>query len=142
MHWFKPSGTEHRYHLGPGGRARCGLLRELTSPVVAGTGDIFVGCSDEKLYGFTPSGGLIAGSPLSVGDGSTTVNGNVGGIVDPPLVDVVNGFRCAVGVSTSPSTLYGVGFDNSSHVMTSGPAANFVQVTNSFNTEFSTVTEF
>jgi hypothetical protein len=90
----------------PAGALAAGCSGKLTSLVVAGTGDIFVGCSDEKLYGFTPSGGLIAGSPLSVGEGTTTVNGNVGGIVDPPLVDVVNVFRCAMGVSTSPSTLY------------------------------------
>ncbi len=45
------------------------------------------------------------------------------------------------GVTASQATLYGVGF-NSSHVMTSGPAANFIQITSSVNTEFSPVTEF
>jgi hypothetical protein len=44
------------------------------------------------------------------------------------------------GVSTSPATLYGVGFDNT-HVMTSGAASNFLQITGSVNTEFSPVTE-
>ena len=40
-----------------------------------------------KLYGFTPAGAAIAGSPISVGDGTAT-----GGIVDPPMIDAVFGF--------------------------------------------------
>jgi hypothetical protein len=49
------------------------------------TGNVFVGCSDGKLYAFNSSGTALAGSPMTVGDGSAT-----GGIVDPPLIDVVN----------------------------------------------------
>ena len=192
---------------------------KLTGPVVAGTGNIFVGCSNGTLYGFTPAGVAISGSPLTVGSGGST-----GGIVDPPLVDVVNGFLYVVagnssgtgtpsvlvqastaslttpapviatlgagglfnlhapafneayfssafssvsntngtvnpsvithpgttsnwqiyewadsGIGSSPATLYGVGF-NSSHVMTSGAAANFIQITSSLDAEFSPLT--
>jgi hypothetical protein len=69
---------------------------KLTGPVVAGNGNIFVGCSDGKLYGFTPTGSAITGSPLTVGNGGST-----GGIVDPPLVDVVNGFVYVVSGNSS-----------------------------------------
>jgi hypothetical protein len=78
---------------GTGGALATGCSGELTGAVVdGGTGNIFVGCSDGKLYGFTSGGSPLTGSPLAVGDGTTTVNGNVGGIVDPPMVDAVNGF--------------------------------------------------
>jgi hypothetical protein len=198
---------------GTGGALPTGCSGELTGPVVDGTGNILVGCSDGKLYGFTPAGVALTGSPLSVGNGTAT-----GGIVDPPLVDVVNGFvYVASGSSggssvlvqagasnfTTPApvtatlgtggsfplhapafnnayfssafdgtvlnvqgntgsgttstgntsnwqidewavsggmdTLYGVGF-NSSHVMTSGAAANFLQITGTIASEFSPLT--
>jgi len=45
------------------------------------------------------------------------------------------------GVAGSPVTLYGVGF-NSSHVMNSGGAGNFLQINGSSDVEFSPVTEF
>ena len=203
---------------GTGGGLATGCTGELTGPVVdGGTGNIFVGCSDGKLYGFTPAGAPLTGSPLIVGNGSGT-----GGIVDPPMVDAVNGFAYVVsgnsvggtqvlvqagttslssptpvtatlgaggtfnlhapafnaayfasgfttganvqgttssnrttgsisnwqilewadsGVAGSPVTLYGVGF-NSSHVMTSGAAGNFLQISGSLAVEFSPVTEF
>ena len=203
---------------GTAGGLATGCTGELTGPVVdGGTGNIFVGCSDGKLYGFTPAGVALAGSPLIVGTGSGT-----GGIVDPPMVDAVNGFAYVVsgnsaggssvlvqagttsfssptpvtatlgpgglfslhapafnaayfssgfttvanvqgttsvntspgtisnwqilewadsGVAGSPVTLYGVGF-NSSHVMTSGAADNFLQINGSTSVEFSPVTEF
>jgi len=61
---------------------------KLSGPVVDFfTGNVFVGCSDGKLYGFNSSGSALAGSPVTVGDGSAT-----GGIVDPPIVDGANGF--------------------------------------------------
>lgn len=63
----------------------CGL--ELTDPVVDAFSNVFVGCADGRLYGFNSSGTPLAGSPITVGDGSAT-----GGIVDPPVVDVVNGY--------------------------------------------------
>ena len=89
---------------GTAGGLATGCTGELTGPVVdGGTGNIFVGCSDGKLYGFTPAGAPIAGSPLIVGTGSGT-----GGIVDPPMVDAVNGFAYVVsgnsaGGTSSPS---------------------------------------
>ncbi len=82
---------------GPGGGLATGCSGVLTGPVVAGNGNIFVGCPDGKLYGFTPTGGVI--TPLAVGNGSTD-----GGIVDPPLVDVVNGFVYAVSGNSSSGT--------------------------------------
>ena len=45
------------------------------------------------------------------------------------------------GVAGSPVTLYGVGF-NSSHVMNTGGAGNFLQINGSTSVEFSPVTEF
>ena len=187
-----------------------GCPGKLTSPVVASTGNVFVGCSDGTLYGFTNTGAALLGSPLTVGNGGAT-----GGIVDAPIVDEVNGFVYVVsgnslggssvlvqasatnlsasvtvtlgaggkfnlhapafnnayfsasfasvsgvqgtsavnsptgttsnwqiyewgvsGVSTSPATLYGVGFANT-RVMTSGAASNFLQIAGSVNTEFS-----
>jgi hypothetical protein len=77
-----------------------------------------VGCSDGKVYGFKITGILTAGAPTSpasiaVGDGSST-----GGIVDPPMIDAVNGFLY-VGAGYSPlgaSVLTQVKTDMSSHV--------------------------
>jgi hypothetical protein len=40
-----------------------------------------------------------------VGDGTTTVNGNVGGIVDPPMIDAVNGFVYVVSGSSGGSAV-------------------------------------
>jgi hypothetical protein len=202
---------------GSGGGLATACSGQLTSPVVDGrTGNIFVGCSDGKLYGFTPAGAPIPGSPLIVGNGTVT-----GGIVDPPMIDAVNGFAYVVsgnsaggssvlvqagttsfssptpvtatlgqgglfsihapafneayfasgfttvanvqgttssntspgtisnwqilewansGVAGTPVTLYGVGF-NSSHVMTSGAAGNFLELPSS-SVELSPVTEF
>lgn len=195
-----------------------GSSGKLTGPVAA-RGNVFVGCSDGKLYGFsTTTGSPIAGSPLTVGS-----TGSFGGIVDPPLVDLVNGFVYVVAGNSSgtgtpsvlvqastasfttptpvvatlgaggqfnlhapsfneayfsspissvgnvqgstgggvtsrgttsnwqiyewadsgvggPATLYGVGFTNNLHVMTAGPASNFLQVTGSAGVEFSPLT--
>jgi hypothetical protein len=200
---------------GAGGALATGCTGKLTGPVEAG--NIFVGCSDGRLYGFTPAGAPIAGSPLIVGNSTAT-----GGIVDPPMIDVVNGFAYVVsgnsaggtqvlvqagttsfssptpvtatlgpgglfslhapafneaygasaftsvanvqgttssntspgtisdwqilewadsGVAGSPVTLYGVGF-NGSHVMNSGAAGNFLQVSSSTSVEFSPVLQF
>ncbi|MGD0906501.1 MAG: hypothetical protein ABSA96_02895 [Candidatus Acidiferrales bacterium] len=82
---------------GSGGGLATGCSGKLASPVRDSvTGNIFVGCSDGKLYGFTPSGGSLAHSPLAVGDGTA-----VGGIVDPPMIDAVNGFVYVTSVSSS-----------------------------------------
>ncbi len=65
---------------------------KLTGPVVDFfTGNVFVGCTDGKLYGFNSSGTSLANSPVTVGNGAAT-----GGIVDPPIVDGANGFVYAV----------------------------------------------
>jgi hypothetical protein len=78
---------------GVSGGLATGCAGKLASPVRDSvTGNIFVGCADGKLYGYTSTGTALANSPLTVGDGSTTGNGNVGGIVDPPMIDSVNGF--------------------------------------------------
>lgn len=74
---------------------------KLTGPVQGGSaGNVYVGCSDGKLYAFT-SNGVAIGS-VAIGDGST-----FGGIVDPPLVDGVNGYVYVVSMSGS-NTLSGV----------------------------------
>lgn len=52
------------------------------------TGNVFVGCSDGKLYSVSQAGTITS---LQVGDGTTH-----GGIVDGPGVDFVNGFVYAV----------------------------------------------
>jgi hypothetical protein len=62
---------------------------------------VFVGCSDGSLYGFDSTGNPLTGSPINVGDGSAT-----GGIVDAPLVDVVNGYLyVAAGNSTGRTSV-------------------------------------
>jgi hypothetical protein len=81
---------------GSSGALTTGCSGALTSPVVARE-SVFVGCPDGKLYAFsTTTGTAIPGSPLTVGSGGLT-----GGIVDPPLVDVVNGFVYVVAGNSS-----------------------------------------
>jgi hypothetical protein len=64
----------------------------LTAPVLDFvTLNVFVGCSDGKLYGFNSSGKPLATPSVVVGNGST-----LGGIMDPPVVDGVDGFVYAV----------------------------------------------
>jgi hypothetical protein len=55
--------------------------------VVDAFDNIFVGCSDGTLYGFNSAAAPLSGSPVTVGNGGAT-----GGIVDAPVVDVVNGY--------------------------------------------------
>jgi hypothetical protein len=79
------------------GSVDTGCGGKLTGAVVANTGNVFVGCSDGKLYGFTTAG--VALSPTAsiiVGDGSAT-----GGIVDTPIVDTVNGLIYVVSGNSS-----------------------------------------
>ena len=58
----------------------------LTGPVYDfNTGNIIVGSSDGNIYGFTPAGASLTGSPLLVGDGTA-----FGGFTDPPVLDEVN----------------------------------------------------
>jgi hypothetical protein len=72
-----------------------GMVSGIT--VDGASGNIFAGCADGKLYAFTTTGAPVAGSPLTVGDGNTTN----GGIVDPPVLDVVNGFVYAQSVNAT-----------------------------------------
>jgi hypothetical protein len=59
---------------------------ELTGPVQDFyTLNIFVGCSDGKVYGFNSSGVPLATPSITVGDGSAT-----GGVVESPIVDGLN----------------------------------------------------
>jgi hypothetical protein len=78
---------------GSSGALTTGCPGKLTGPVAdRHSGNIFVGCSDGKLYGFsTFTGTAITGSPLTVGNG-----GADGGIVDPPMIDTVRGFAYVV----------------------------------------------
>jgi hypothetical protein len=65
---------------------------KLTAPVLNYYNfNVYVGCSDGKLYRISQAGTVAS---LVVGDGVATKA--FGGIVDPPLVDGVNGFVYAV----------------------------------------------
>jgi len=73
----------------------------LTAPIVDFvTGNVFVGCSDGKLYGFNSSGAPLATPSVTVGNGSA-----LGGIVDPPIVDGVDGFVYAVSGSNGTNAV-------------------------------------
>jgi hypothetical protein len=87
--------------VGAGSCAGAALAR-LTDPVPDFvTGNVFVGCSDGKLYGFTSTGTALAASPVTVGNGTAT-----GHIVDSPVVDGVNKFVYVVsGNSASGSAV-------------------------------------
>jgi len=66
---------------------------------------VYVGCADGKLYGFNSSGSALATPSLAVGNGSAS-----GGIVDPPIVDGINGFVYAVsGVNGTTLPTCGIG---------------------------------
>ena len=86
---------------GTGGKVATGCAGTLTGAVAGGAvGNVFVGCSDGKLYGFTSKGVALPGSPLTVGDGSAT-----GGVVDPPILDGVNGLVYVVSGSSGGSAV-------------------------------------
>lgn len=82
--------------VGPGSCAGTATSR-LTGPVVDGiTGNVFVGCGNGRLYGFNSLGAPLATPSIAVGDGSES-----GGIVDPPIVDGINGLVYAFSSSTA-----------------------------------------
>jgi hypothetical protein len=108
---------------GTGGAVTIGgtCIGKLTGPVLDFvTLSIFVGCADGKLYRITQAGAV---SSITVGNGT-----KYGGIVDPPIIDGVNGYVYAVSgsngtnavlvqaktnfSSTSTATLGGAGFHN------------------------------
>jgi hypothetical protein len=73
---------------------------KLTGPVLsAANSNVYVGCSDGKLYSISQTGVIQS---LGVGDG--VAKSNYGGIVDPPIVDSVNGFVYAVSGSANNGT--------------------------------------
>ena len=78
---------------------------KLTGPVQDFyTLNIYVGCADGKLYGFTSTGAALAIPSITVGDGSAT-----GGVVESPIVDGLNGFVFAVsGTGAAPNTTHAV----------------------------------
>jgi len=59
--------------------------------------NIYVGCADGKLYSINSAGTTV--TSITVGNGTA-----VGGIVDPPLVDRINGFVYAVSGQTAGGT--------------------------------------
>ena len=69
----------------------------LTGPIVGPGGNVYVGCADGKLYGVTPTGTIFG--PVTVGNGAVA-----GGVVDPPLADVVSGFVYAVSGNSAGGT--------------------------------------
>ena len=69
---------------------------QLTAPVLDFFNlNVYVGCSDGKLYAISQSGAVAS---LVVGDGSAKT---YGGIVDPPIVDGVDGYVYAVSGSAN-----------------------------------------
>jgi len=69
----------------------------LTGPVLDfGTRNVYVGCSDGKLYSVSQTGTVKS---ITVGDG--VASKTYGAIVDPPVVDGINGFVYAVSGSAS-----------------------------------------
>ncbi len=85
--------------VGPGSCAGT-ASSELTGAVLDFVdGNVFVGCSDGNLYGFNSSGQGLSPPSVTVGDG--TASKTYGGIVDPPIIDIVNGFVYAVSGSAN-----------------------------------------
>lgn len=67
----------------------CGMLTGAVDDSV--TGNVFVGCSDGRIYGFTSTGAKLSPADLVLGDGTS-----FGGVVVPPIVDSSNGLVYAV----------------------------------------------
>ena len=101
LHGWGDSGAEPGWLLGDRvARSLPACSGKLTGAVVdGGTGNIFVGCSDGKLYGFNSAGASLANSPVTVGNGAAT-----GGIVDPLMIDAVNGFVYVVSGASAGGT--------------------------------------
>jgi hypothetical protein len=97
---------------------------KLTGAVTAINGSVYVGCADGKLYGFDSTGApFTPTASITVGDGSAT-----GGIVDPPLVDVVNKFIYVVSgnnVSAKSVIVQAASDFSSSVTATLGAGGNF-----------------
>jgi len=92
-------GSSGAVTVGPGSCAGT-TSSKLTGPVLDFvTLNVYVGCADGKLYGFNSSGTALTHASVTVGDG--TASKTYGGIVDPPIVDGVNGFVYAVSGSAN-----------------------------------------
>jgi hypothetical protein len=75
--------------------------KALTGPILNPVNStVYVGCADGKLYAVTTTG-TITSSSISIGDGTSKT---YGGVVDPPIVDSVNGFVYAVSGSAGGAT--------------------------------------
>jgi hypothetical protein len=88
--------------------------KALTGPILnIVNSKVYVGCADGKLYAVTTTG-TISATSITIGDGST-----YGGVVDPPIVDSVNGFVYAVSGSATgnKATLVQAKADFSSNVV-------------------------
>jgi hypothetical protein len=88
--------------------------KTMTAPILnVVNSKVYVGCSDGKLYAVTTAG-VVSGTTVTIGDGST-----FGGVVDPPIVDSVNGFVYAVSGSATgaKATLVQAKADFSSNVV-------------------------
>ncbi len=79
-------GSPHGYVIVGG---NCGQLSGAVEDFA--TGNVFVGCADGKVYGFSPTGARLSPASLGLGDGSPA-----GGVILPPIVDSSNGFIYAV----------------------------------------------
>ncbi|HUE43767.1 MAG TPA: hypothetical protein VMP12_09385 [Candidatus Sulfotelmatobacter sp.] len=93
------SGPSFDATWGTGGALTIGgsCTGKLTGPVLsAGNSNVYVGCSDGKLYSISQTGVIKS---LVVGDG--VASKTYGGIVDPPIVDGVNGFVYVVSGSAN-----------------------------------------
>ncbi|MFY9690670.1 MAG: hypothetical protein WAJ86_12100 [Candidatus Acidiferrales bacterium] len=108
----------------------------LTAPILDFvTLNVFVGCSDGKLYGFNSSGAPLAHPSVTVGNGTA-----LGGVVDAPIVDGVDGFVYAVsGSNGANAVLVQASADLSGHTtMPVGAAGIFNLHEPAFNSTFYT----
>lgn len=119
-----------------------GCAGKLTGPVQDFPSlNVYVGCSDGKVYGFDTNGNPLPNSPLVVGNGSAT-----GGIVDPPIVDPVNAvIYAAAGTGATPNTASAVVVQakrdlSGARVATIGPSGLFNIHSPAFNDAYFTST--
>jgi hypothetical protein len=107
-HAFCPQGGCPAPSLDPtwgtAGAVTVGCGSTLTGPVFDFvTTNVYVGCADGLLYGFSSTGALIRS--VAIGNGSSNAEGALGGVVDSPLVDGVNSLVYAVsGTGATPHT--------------------------------------
>jgi hypothetical protein len=88
---------------GSGGAVTVGCGAKLTgADMDFVTLNVYVGCPNGKVYGFTSTGAPLATASIAVGNGSAT-----GGVVDTPIVDSIHGFvYAASGTGAAPNTTH------------------------------------